>query len=131
MISFLFTNFLESERTYHAAKAYWSKKLGEFKDSYQPYLSDRFANGRLFYDGNPIFNIANFNTGKGVRIVQESHEENGEIYHSFVNEIDIQTKLGKVVSEKVIVLTLTPATANRAKDEIEAWLDNKSKDNRV
>lgn len=127
MSVFLYEHFLEDYRVYHAARAFWFKQVKQLfpeREPLQPYLSERFANGKLFYDGNPIVNAINPRTAKAARIVQESPTEFDEFYSSWEQEMSLLGSDGQEVwlQEKVIVLTLTKGSLDRSKDELRRWL---------
>jgi len=128
MSDFLYERFLEDRQVYHAARAFWFrqfKRLLVNSETPSPYLSERFENGKLFYDGNPIFNTINRRTGKAIRIVQESPLEFDKFYTSWVQETDMQFESdGRAtkVHEKVIVLTLTQESLMKVKEELRSWL---------
>jgi len=125
---FLYEKFLEDHRVYHAARAFWFRQIKQMlpnQDSLVSYLSERFENGKLFYDGNPIFNAINRRTGKAVRIVQESPREFEKFYASFNSESLHQIEINgrqQFILEKVIVLTLTRESLEKSKEELRGWL---------
>lgn len=89
MSDFLYEMFLEDRSVYHAARAFWFRQIKNIipdQEMLTSYLSERFKNGTLFYDGNPIFNTVNRRTGKAIRIVQESPREFEKFYASFLSE---------------------------------------------
>jgi hypothetical protein len=124
MSDFLYEKFLEDRRVYHVARAFWFRQVKQLlpnQESSAPYLSERFENGKLFYDGNPMFNTINRRTSKAARIVQESPLEFETFYTSWEQEISLQLDLnGREVSvhEKVIVLTLTRESLEKSKEEL-------------
>jgi len=125
---FLYEKFLEDRRVYHAARAFWFRQIRNIfpdQEFFPSYLSERFTNGKLFYDGNPIFNALNSRTGKAVRIVQESPREFERFYASFLSEslhqVEINGRL-QSIQEKVIVLTLTKESLEKSKGELREWL---------
>jgi len=129
MSDFLYEQFLEDRRVYHAARAFWFrqiKRLFPNREPLGPYLSERFENGTLFYDGNPMINALNPRTGKAARVVQESPTKFEKFYSSWEHETSLQVEAdGRVVSlrEKVIVLTLTRESLEKSKSELRRWLD--------
>ena len=130
MSEFLYEQFLEDPRVYHVARAFWYKQIKQVKQSSpdsEPlgsYLTDRFENGKLFYDGNPMINVINFRTKKAARVVQESPANFEKFYSSWEQAIFLQVEsIGQVrVHEKVIVLTLTRNSLERSKSELREWL---------
>ncbi|AQR69973.1 hypothetical protein BZG29_17775 [Janthinobacterium sp. LM6] len=122
MNDFLFADFLEDQATYAALQAYWQARLAFLDGQCTPYLRTAFANGQPFYDGNPIVNLADRNAGKAARIVQQCPQEFGPCYTSFGQAIELAGGDGhRPAREKIIVLTLTQATAQQAEDELRAW----------
>lgn len=128
MSDFLYEKFLEDHRVYHAARAFWFRQIKKIlpnNDFLASYLSERFENGKLFYDGNPIFNTINRRTGKAVRIIQESPREFEKFYASFFSESLHQIEINgrqQSIHEKVIVLTLTRESLEKSKEELREWL---------
>ena len=122
MDDFLFADFLEDHAAYAAAEAWWQARLAFLDGQCAPYLRTAFANGQPFYDGNPIVNLADRNAGKAARIVQQCPREFGPCYTSFEQAIELTDSDGhRPAQEKVIVLSLTQAAAQRAEDELRAW----------
>jgi hypothetical protein len=122
MNDFLFADFLEDQVVYAAVEAYWQARLAFLDGLCAPYLRTAFANGQPFHDGNPIVNLADRNAGKGARIVQQCPREFGHDYTSFEQAIELPDGDGhRPAREKIIVLTLTQATAQRAEAELRAW----------
>ena len=122
MDDFLFADFLDDHAVYAAAQAYWQSRLACFDGQCAPYLRTAFANGQPFYDGNPIVNLANWQAGKAARIVQQCPREYGHDYTSFEQAIELAGPGGhRPAQEKIIVLTLTKDTAQRAEAELRAW----------
>lgn len=131
MSNFLYEHFLSDPRIYHAARAFWFKKIGQLfpnrSEPLSPYLSDRFGNGALFYDGNPIINVINRQTGKAARVIQESPEEFGRFYSSWEQTISLQPEAASPaveVQERVITLTLTHDSLEKALAELQEWLQD-------
>ena len=122
MNDFLFADFLEDPATYAAAEAWWQARLSFLDGQCAPYLRTAFANGQPFYDGNPIVNLADRNAGKAARIVQQCPREFSHDYTSFEQAIELADGDGhRPAQEKIIVLSLTQAAAQRAEDELRAW----------
>lgn len=130
MSDFLYVKFLEDQRVYHAARAFWFRQIKRNlpnQEIFASYLSERFENGKLFYDGNPIFNMINLRTGRAVRIIQESPHEFEKFYISFISESLHQIEINdqqQTIFEKVIVLTLTRESLERSKRELREWLQD-------
>ena len=123
MDDFLFADFLEDHAAYAAAEAWWQARLAFLDGRCAPYLRTAFANGQPFYDGNPIVNLADRPNGKAARIVQQCPQECGHGYTSFEQAIELADGGGhhRPAREKIIVLTLTQATVQRAEAELRAW----------
>ncbi|PJJ18255.1 hypothetical protein CLU90_1443 [Janthinobacterium sp. 67] len=118
----LFADFLDDRAVYGVAEACWQARLAFLDGQCTPYLRTAFANGQPFYDGNPIINLADRNAGKATRIVQQCPHEFGHGYTSFEQAIELAVGDGhRPAREKIIVLTLTQATAQRAEDELRVW----------
>jgi hypothetical protein len=128
MSEFLYERFLEDRRVYHAARAFWFKQVKRLfpnKEPLEPYLAERFENGELFYDGNPIINVINLRTSKCARVIQESPAKFEKFYTSWEHETSLTIgSAGTTVplQEKVIVLTLTRDALQKSKDELRGWL---------
>lgn len=122
MNDFLFADFLEDHAVYAAAEAYWQARLAFLDSQCAPYLRTAFSNGQPFYDGNPIVNLADRNAGKAARIVQQCPQEFGPCYTSFGQAIELAGSDGhRPAQEKIIVLTLTEDSAQKAVDELRDW----------
>ena len=123
MHDFLFADFLEDQAVYAAVQAWWHARLACFDGRCAPYLRTSFANGQPFNDGNPIVNLADRHAGKAARIVQQCPQEFGACYTSFEQAIELAGDDGqhRPAPEKIIVLTLTQDTAQRAEAELRAW----------
>lgn len=124
---FLYKNFLKDEKTYHLNRAFWHKlfmPIFRGKDNYKSYITEKNNNENFFLDGNPIFNIMNYKTGMGLRIIQESPEEFEDYYTKFMkesmHEIEIKNKITNI-KEMVIVLTLTEENYKKAKRDVIEW----------
>ena len=128
MIKFLYKDFLENKNKYRWNKTYWKNEINKLfqNDDFilNPYVTDKFSNGRLFYDGNPIFSATLNKQEKSFRIIQENPNEFGDYYTSFVNEKD--NNVGDY-QELVIVLTLTKENKEQALHDLYNWIkDNKT-----
>lgn len=127
MIKYLYKDFLENKNRYRWNKTYWKNEINKlFQDDdfiLDDYVTDKFLNGRLFYDGNPIFSATLNKEEKSFRIIQENPIEFGDYYTSFINEKD--NNVGDY-QELVIVLTLTKDNKKQALYELYNWIkDNK------
>jgi len=145
MTIFLFENFLESKKVYHAAKAFWSRQVltavfpewrrpkkedetpeadaVDIRDPLIPYLSDRFGNGQLHYDANPIVNFQNPVNRKGLRIIQLDPNEYEDFYESWTRDLAEEERSElEPHHEKIIALTLTRENLYRSLDEVHRWL---------
>ncbi|GAB3464049.1 hypothetical protein GCM10027321_27390 [Massilia terrae] len=132
MSTFLYPGFLRDKQEYAALRGFWTHHLLAAMPSDEPceaYANDQFANGELFYDGNPIASAVNWRKQHAVRIIQQLSAEFGENYLSWTSEIQLQgpgQALPVAVTEKVIALTLTEKTLQRALTEIQQWLSEPS-----
>lgn len=119
----LYEDFLSNVKVYHICKGFWARLIKNVDKNLEgkPYLNDRFVNGKLFYDGNPIYNIYFESNKKMIRIIQLSKDEldNADYYTSWVENIQFSDF---VADEKTISLVLTSKNADKAKEEIRRWL---------
>jgi len=128
MNGFLYERFLEDRRVYLAARAFWfrhARRILPGRELLPPYLSERFGNGELFFDGNPMLNLINHRTNRAARIVQESPVYFDKFYSSWEQETELGLDSNGhpiSVNEKVIVLTLTSETLEKSTNELRAWL---------
>lgn len=129
MSEFLYERFLEDRHVYRAARAFWFRQVKRlFPDNERlgSYLSERFENGELFYDGNPMINVINRRTHKVARVIQECPVTFKEFYTSWEQDISLQIEPNDSevsLREKVIVLTLTRDSLEKSKSELLSWLD--------
>jgi hypothetical protein len=126
-MDYLYKTFLENKQTYRWNKTYWKNEINKIFENddfiLDNYVTDKFANGKLFYDGNPIYSAKLNKQEKSFRIIQENPDEFGDYYTSFINNID--NNIGDY-QELVIVLTLTRENKHRALQELLSWIkDNK------
>ena len=127
-MDFLYKKFLENKQTYRWNKTYWKNEINKIFENddfiLDKYVTDKFANGKLFYDGNPIYSAKLNKQEKSFRIIQENPDEFGDYYTSFINDIDNNIS---DYQELVIVLTLTRENKQRALYELRSWIkDNKT-----
>ncbi|WP_226565057.1 hypothetical protein [Shewanella chilikensis] len=121
----IYKNFLKENKVYRPNIAYWHRQIKRMlKEAHidlerEKYLADRFHDGTLFFDGNPIFNAWLKGSNKAFRIIQEDPEEFEDYYASFKKEITIS---GIQYEELVIVLTLSRTRREKALTEIKEWL---------
>jgi hypothetical protein len=128
MSEYLYERFLEDRDIYFSARAFWIGQLrrvfGRGENFTYSYTSEKYVNGTFFLDGNPIASVVNWHTKRAVRIVQLSPQDFGEYYSDWNSPISLikGSSMKHVnISEKVIALTLTKHTFNRARSEIEKW----------
>lgn len=128
MDKFLYKKFLTDKKTYRASRAFWYRKIKRLlpkQENLIPYLNERFKNKKLFYDGNPIINLMNEKTRKGIRIIQESPEEFGDLYQEFhIDNKGENSSFKKDIDEKLIILTLTRDSISKAETTILEWLQD-------
>jgi hypothetical protein len=131
MNTFLYEDFLNNRQTYRALRAFWIKRLKSLmpaEENFETYANDKFADGTYFFDGNPIASVVSWRVCKAVRIVQLPPKEFGEYYTSHVNDIRLKKGLRSAsfeVCEKVIALTLTKYSLQKAEEDIWEWLRNR------
>lgn len=124
-MTILYRNFLIDKKTYHLTKAYWARVIKKlFGDlNGQTYFVDRFNNGKLFYDGNPIYSYYFRELNKGFRIIQEDPNEfdDEQYYTSWTEQFEGENGL---IDVKVIVLILSKETRLKAINEIKEWVES-------
>lgn len=124
-MKFLYKNFLENKNTYRWNKTFWKNEIQtlcikndiDFKN-FETYVTDKYTNGKLFYDGNPIYSAKIMNKNKAFRIIQENPLEFENYFTSFINESNDLISC----NELVIVLTLTHENKKKAFEEILNWI---------
>ncbi|MFY9074109.1 hypothetical protein OZZ08_04030 [Malaciobacter mytili] len=134
---FKYKDFLENKNSYRWNKVFWknsicshltkvfekefifeSKKFTTQKNNFikiENFVTDKYNNGKLFYDGNPIISGKILSTNKAFRIIQEDPKELGIYYSKFENE-SIHD-----INELVIILTLTKENHKSALNDLEEW----------
>lgn len=123
MKNFLYKDFLTNKNTYRWLKTYWKKEIEKLLSqnyTLDLYVSDKFSNGKLFYDGNPIYSTQIHKKEKSFRIIQEDPFEFEDYYTKFINEKS--NNVGKY-EELVIVLTLTKENKLQALADIKEWIE--------
>lgn len=119
----MFEDYLENTKTYFALEQFWVQLfysvLNEQKISLDnwiiPFYNTYFSNQEKDMDGNPIFSAKSKQTGRIIKIIQTTHDED-------VLEIWQDTFDGN--EELVIYLTLRDKNADKVKSIINDWLKN-------
>lgn len=120
---FLFKNFLKDRRVYALNQRYWEKELAKHLSEKQilkkNWVNQQFADGTLFYDGNPIFSLL-LKKNKAVRIIQEEPEsEQPEVGAWVQTTEDLQSN---PINELVIALELSDLTKDLVVQLIHDWV---------
>lgn len=76
---YLYKDFLSNNQVYHLNIGYWKRQVNKITkktgiEDIKPWHSGRYMNGKLRYDGNPIYSGYIQNTNKAFRIIQEEPE---------------------------------------------------------
>ena len=126
----IYRDFLNDTRIYISARRFWHYLFADEikKPNRKQYLGERFANGRLFYDGNPIFNLMNTETRNAIRIIQqdpyeyENHftEWRGVCMVNYDNTANFNE-----ICELVISLTMSRENYKNATKTCKEWLNAK------
>lgn len=123
MDTILYPDFLEDITSYQAASDFWQAKLDplfrELGLSKQDYLNTTMVNGVALQDGNPIYQAYFPELKKAVRIIQEEPLLPAD-FGSWVNVTEVDEE---VVVELVISLVLTEENVERAREEIQEWVN--------
>jgi hypothetical protein len=134
---FKYKDFLENRNSYRWNKVFWKNTIcnhlkkvfgKEFIFEYnnstiqnnsfikiENFVTDKYNNGKLFYDGNPIINGKIVSVNKAFRIIQEDPKEFDIYYSKFKNE-SIHG-----INELVIILTLTKENHKQALEDLAKW----------
>lgn len=121
----LFKNFLRDKRIYQLNKNYWAKLIGKIVDEngldgLANFRTEKFQNGKMLYDGNPIYNIYLPSINRAVRIIQEAPESEVLEFSHWVEKTEINDRM---VNELAISLELTRAAKNLAEEILFIWMD--------
>ena len=134
---FKYKDFLENKDSYRLNKVFWKNSIcshlkkvfnKEFIFEYskstiqnnnsikiENFVTDKYNNGKLFYDGNPIISGKFNKINKAFRIIQEAPNEFDIFYSKFENESIHE------INELVIILTLTKENHKLALNDLEEW----------
>lgn len=122
-MAYIYKDFLTNKNIYRWLKTYWKNEIEKLFENevyiFDYYVSDKFDNGKLFYDGNPIYSRQVHQVKKSFRIIQEDPDEFDDYYTKFINEKG--RNVGEY-DEMVIVLTLTKENKNQALKDIKEWI---------
>lgn len=126
--NFLHKEFLDSDEHYYAAQEAWIAGLKRVTPptlwgGYKPYVSETFANGQAHRDGNPIISAMHLPRRRAVRIVMLDPQHFGVHYETSTSDARL-VKYGKtyILSEKLIMLTMTERSFENALAELAEWL---------
>lgn len=120
---FLFKNFLDDKRVYRLNQVFWKKQIqkamGKAQAPFAPWVTASFANGKPFFDGNPIFSVR-LSPQKALRIVQEEPESKTVEFGYWTEKTEFHP--GLEVEELVISLELSRESQLLAMEVIKEWL---------
>ena len=130
----LFAKYSENKRIYNLNQGYWKRKLQSRLQIKFTKESEIFKNsdaqGKKFYDANPIFTFVNNNRTKAIRIIQDditiikgSLDENEKyLISAWLDEIlyDNENK----IPELVIAIFLTKETVDKAMNLVYLWIND-------
>lgn len=135
----LFPTFLEDQRVYNLAEAYWRRLFhrlfGEKGVPFLEFYSKHFANGQKEYDANPIFDAYFPQQHKLVRIIQFFPEPGdmgltGWIDHFPAAELDEDrqpeptdvSRKNDPIPELVLSLAMTRKVMARMEGLLQYWI---------
>lgn len=135
----LFPSFLEDQRVYNLAEAYWRRRFDAlFTPSgivFYPFYSRHFGNGQKIYDGNPIFDAYFPAFHKLIRILQYLPEPGEPLCSAWTDSWPIEemneaekpsfippSRQNQPIPELVLDLALTSETRDWAERLIRAWI---------
>ena len=126
MATLLYPDFLENPASYDAAEAMWKNFFDmlaiENGFSYTSYINILLPNGEKERDANPIFSAYLAPINRGVRILQASREEAGDLYISgWLDTFELEEDKSPL-NELVISLVLSEETKAIAESWIKLWL---------
>lgn len=133
----LFPTFLENQRVYNLAEAYWRRFFHRLFDPggipFREFYNKHFANGQKEYDANPIFDAYFPQQHKLVRIIQFFPEPgelslSGWIDHFPAAELDEDQQPEPVDASRkndpIPELVLSLAMTRKAMAQVEGLLQN-------
>ena len=121
-----YESFLNDEKVYLENIKFWENEFNNLLNdiSYHKYFSTTFANGKDFFDGNPIFNFKVENSNKAVFIVQEQLESEETYFQAWIDKFETDTEN---LDKLVIVLELTEKSLYLTKELVKKWIiENKT-----
>ena len=126
MGTILYPDFLEDVSSYLAASDFWHAKLDplfrELGLNKQNYLNTTMVNGVALNDGNPIYQAYFPELKKAVRIIQEEPLLPAD-FGSWVNLTEVEEE---EVEELVISLVLTEENVERAREDVQGWVNKQN-----
>ncbi len=126
---YLYCNFLTDKRLYNLNRGYWKKMLISLgKELSIPFYNEHFANGKPFYDGNPIISAYIPSLKKSIRIIQEVPEMNEVEIGVWTEDTEFDNEN---IKELVISLELSQESSKIAKKMIIEWLQGNWNENQT
>lgn len=120
-----YPTFLEDKRVYNLVRASWKRSLdrmlGDNQIEYRPYLNP-YQNGKLEYDGNPIYNAFFPSLNKAIRIIQVADEGESQVDCSaWIDRIKPEESK-EPFNELVIDIVLSKVSRKMAEQLIKHWI---------
>ncbi len=125
MVELLYSTFLEDKRVYNLVRASWKRSLdrmlGENQIEYRPYLN-QYQNGKLEYDGNPIYNAFFPSLNKAIRIIQVADDGESQVDCSaWIDSIKPEEDK-EAFNELVVDIVLSKESKKMAEELIKHWI---------
>ncbi len=125
MTKYLFKNFLQDKQIYARNRTYWQKWVTKIAalnglELIHNYLNTSFRNGRMMYDGNPIYSALALSQNRALRIIQERPGSDGIPLSAWLKKTEFD---GQDIMELTIDLQLTPQDRDKALELIKLWLN--------
>ncbi|MCO6478451.1 MAG: hypothetical protein J5I94_17605 [Phaeodactylibacter sp.] len=135
----MFSTFLENQRVYNLAEAYWRRFFQQFFSSqdvpFQDFYNRHFINGQKIYDANPIFDAYFPQQHKLVRIIQYIPEPDDWLLTGWIDrfpadELDNDQKPHPTdssrkddpIPELVLSLAMTKKNLVQVKELLGQWI---------
>ena len=120
----LFKDFLSKNQIYHLNIGFWKKQLSGITkkmgiEHIKPWHSGRYMNGKLRYDGNPIYSGYIKDTNKAFRIIQEEPESDVVEIGAWIEQ---KERNDIIAPELTISLELSSESKPIAYQLLDKWL---------
>lgn len=130
MVQPLFPRFLESDREYEAAEAFWASLFHELigpaggTGDWKPWRSNCYVNPiPVERDGNPIFAVVGVSRGRALQVIQWAPESDGVEIAAWVAQVPGPPEgAAEFIDELTINLSLSDESARLARRLVALWL---------